>query len=283
MSAAAADPHGWAGPVRTFAMSVEQGTVEAFCQAIGRADSTHVPPTFAVVADRFDPGFTRRPAAGAGWPDGPPETMLHVEQWFELGEPLVVGDELVVRRGLGRTWEKQGRSGRLTFLEERTELVDRVGVVRVATGWVDVRTEADHRDLTARQRDLAAERDLVPARDDEAVLVEQVTPTHLVRYVGAAGDWHPLHHDRAMAQALGYPDVFAPGMLTMALTAEALTAHLGGPGKGALIRMASRFRAQVWPGDSLYASVTDHGDGTLSARTRNQFDEVVLETTAATA
>ena len=120
-------------------------------------------------------------------------------------------------------------------------------------------------------------------RDSEVVLVDAITPTHLVRYVGAAGDWHPLHHDRAMAQALGYPDVFAPGMLTMALTAEALTAQLGGPGRGALVRLASRFRAQVWPGDSLYAAVTEHGDGTLSARTRNQFDEVVVETTAALA
>jgi acyl dehydratase len=283
VSTTGAAPDGWAGPVRTFPLVVEQGTVTAFCQAIGRTDEAHVPPTFAVVADRFDPAFTRRPAAGKGWPDGPPETMLHVEQWFELGEPLVVGEELVVRRGLGRTWEKQGRSGRLTFLEERTELVDDLGVVRVATGWVDVRTEAAHRDLTTGQRDAAAAPVVVPPRADEVVLAEGITPTHLVRYIGAAGDWHPLHHDRAMAQALGYPDVFAPGMLTMALTAEALEAHLDGPGRGALVRLASRFRAQVWPGDSLFAAVTDHGDGTLSARTRNQFDEVVLETTAATA
>jgi len=265
-------------------MAVERGLVEAFCHAIGRSETDHVPPTFAVVADRFDPDFPRRPAPGAGWPDGPPETMLHVEQWFDLGEPLAVGDELTVRRGLGRTWEKQGRSGRLTFLEERTELVDRAGAVRVATGWVDVRTEADHRDLTTAQR-AAEARDPVPARPDEVVVVDPVTPTHLVRYVGAAGDLHPLHHDRAMAQALGYPDIVAPGMLTMALTAEALLARAGA-GRGGpvrLVRLASRFRAQVWPGDALLVAVSDDGDRILSARTRNQFDEVVLETTAVTA
>jgi acyl dehydratase len=259
-------------------MVVERGSVTAFRRAIGLDDDggPEVPPTYAVVADQWDPDFSRRPPLGRGWVDGLPETLLHVEQWFEHQAPLVIGEELVVRRGPGRRWERDGRSGRLEFVEERTELVGSDGVVRVATGWIDVRAEVAHRDLTTGQR-ADDERPVVPVRPTEVVLVDHLTPTQIVMYVGASGDLHPLHHDRAMALSLGYPDVFAPGMLTMALTTSVLAGQLGSDRLG---RVTSRFRAQVWPGDSLCAGVTEEPDGTLVVRTRNQFDEVVLDTTA---
>ena len=277
---------GFGGPVRTFAMPVERGAVEAFCRAVGEPDTTTVPPTFAVVADRFDPDYPRRPPLGRGWEGGLPDTLLHVEQWFELVSPLQIGETVEVRRGPGRSWEREGRSGRLWFVEERTELVAADGGLRVATGWVDVRTESAHRDLSAGQRP-DRERATVPARPDEVPLVDPVTPTHFVGYVGAAGDLHPLHHDQALAHELGYPDVFAPGMLTMALTARALGAQLAGRGgTAAVAALTSRFRAQVWPGDALWVQPVDGSwegqlaAGRLAVRTRNQFDDTVLDTTA---
>jgi acyl dehydratase len=97
-----------------------------------------------------------------------------------------------------------------------------------------------------------------------------------VMYVGAAGDFHPLHHDLALARSLGYPDVFAPGMSTLALTLRG-AAELGvAPTEG---RVSSRFRAQVWPGDSLFVSISGSSSGAAVLRTRNQLDETVLETT----
>jgi len=270
----------WGGPPRTFPMVVERGAVTAFRRAIGAADGpgagSEVPPTFAVVADQWDPAFSRRPPLGAGWADGPPATMLHVEQWFEYHDEIRVGDELQVRRGPGRTWHREGRSGRLEFLEERTELVGADARVRVATGWVDVRTEAEHRDLTTASRDRAPRSPVAP-RPSETVLVDELTVTQIVAYVGASGDLHPLHHDRALAVELGYPDVFAPGMLTMGLTARALTGRVGA---NRIRSLRSRFRAQVWPGDTLMAELTDGPDGTIAVRTRNQHDAVVLDTTA---
>ncbi len=266
----------WGEPPREFPMVVERGAVTAFRRAVGADERPAVPPTFAVVADQWDPDFARRPPAGAGWADGPPATLLHVEQWFEYGVPLKVGEKLTVRRGAGRSWEREGRSGRLQFLEERTELVGGDGAVRVATGWVDVRTETDHREVTTAQR-TDEDRPIVAPRSSETVLVEDLSVTQIVGYVGVTGDLHPLHHDRTMAVALGYPDVFAPGMLTMALTARVLTDHLG---TRPLASLRSRFRAQVWPGDTLAAELAVIADGAVTVRTRNQFDDVVLETTA---
>ena len=70
-----------------------------------------------------------------------------------------------------------------------------------------------------------------------------------MQYAGASGDYNPVHTDEVFAtQAAGFPSVFAHGMLTMGLTARALTEWVGddalttaGPAKfaGAADRMAS--------------------------------------------
>ena len=57
----------WTGVPRSFPFPIEAGHVLAFARAIGSADTATVPPTFAAVADHFDPDFARRPhLAGAG-------------------------------------------------------------------------------------------------------------------------------------------------------------------------------------------------------------------------
>jgi len=268
-----ATAHGFHGAVREFTVPVEQGLVAAFAHAVGRPDPSEPPPTFAVVADRFDPEYPRRPPVGRGWVDGVPATWLHVEQWFTFHAPVPVGPTLTARRGPGRTWHRDGRSGGLTFVEERTELVDAGGRLCVATGWVDVQTEADHTGLTNAQR-APDPGPVVRGRDGEHVLVDPLTATHIVLYVAAAGDFHPLHHDDAYARAEGYPSIFAPGMLTLALTAGALLAAR--PARP-VQELTARFRAQVWPGDTLFASWAEADDGAWSVRTRNQHDTTVLE------
>ncbi len=83
----------------------------------------------------------------------------------------------------------------------------------------------------------------------EEVVVENLTRTQLVQYAGASGDYNPLHTDEVFAtQVAGYPTVFAHGMLTMGLTAKAVTNLVG---DGRLAKYGVRFTAQVWPGDDL--------------------------------
>lgn len=79
-------------------------------------------------------------------------------------------------------------------------------------------------------------------------IVEGLTRTHFVRYAGASGDFNPIHHDEVVAQGLGYPSVFGPGMLTAGLLAHYLTDQVG---VGCLRRYRVRFTGQVWPGDTL--------------------------------
>ncbi len=88
----------------------------------------------------------------------------------------------------------------------------------------------------------------------ELVLTEDLTRTQIVQYAGASGDYNPLHTDEVFAREVaGYPGVFAHGMLSMAMTARALTDWVG---DGTLTKYGVRFKSQVWPGDRLTARVT---------------------------
>jgi acyl dehydratase len=75
-----------------------------------------------------------------------------------------------------------------------------------------------------------------------------MTRTDFVRYAGAGGDFHPLHHDEVYAREAGLPGVFGMGMLHAGILGNHL-AHWVGPDN--IKRFAVRFTGQVWPGDLL--------------------------------
>lgn len=113
----------------------------------------------------------------------------------------------------------------------------------------------------------------------EAVVIENVNRSHIVKYAGASGDFNPLHHDDGVAQNLaGYPSVFAHGMLSMGLTGRMLTDWLG---PTALKKYGVRFTRQVWPGDTLTArgevTKVEGGVATIAVSTVNQRGEAVVE------
>ncbi len=255
-------------------LPVEAGLVALFARAIGdpnpayRAGSSEAeriggavaPPTFAMVADAFDPGFERRPPADAADPDARPEkhdALLHVSQQFAFARPVRVGEQLVVRRRPVRTWTKTGRrGGELHFLESVTELVAADGAVVVSSAWTDVRPERGHREMSVGDGPEATVEP--PPAPPGRIVADPVTRTRIVMYVGVAGDFHPLHHDELYATAHGYPSVFAPGMLTMALTGRAVTDVVGPEN---LRTFGGRLTGQVWPGDVLRTAVRPEEPG----------------------
>ena len=85
-------------------------------------------------------------------------------------------------------------------------------------------------------------------------IVDDLARTQLVQYAGASGDYNPVHTDATFATEIaGYPGVFAHGMLTMGMTGKMLTNYVG---NGNLTKYGVRFKAQVWPGDTLDATAT---------------------------
>jgi len=117
----------------------------------------------------------------------------------------------------------------------------------------------------------------------EEVVVENLTRTQLVQYSGASGDYNPLHTDEVYAtQVAGFPSVFAHGMCSMGMTGKAVTNYVG---DGTLTKYGVRFSKQVWPGDTLTATLTVDAvreeDGgqlvDLSVVTVNQDGAVVIK------
>lgn len=113
-------------------------------------------------------------------------------------------------------------------------------------------------------------------------LVEDLTRTQIVQYAGASGDFNPVHTDEVFAREVaGYPTIFAHGMLTMGLTGRMLTDYVG---DGRLTKYGARFTSQVWPGDTLDATVTITAVGDnlveMAVSTVNQDGVEVLKATA---
>jgi len=72
-------------------------------------------------------------------------------------------------------------------------------------------------------------------------------------YGEASGDGNPMHTDEEYAQDLGYPTVFAQGMLIMAFVAKYVTDLAG---VGSVRRIWSKFKKPTWPGETLSFSAT---------------------------
>ena len=72
----------------------------------------------------------------------------------------------------------------------------------------------------------------------------------ITRYLGASGDFNPLHCDEPYARAAGFPGVFAPAMIGMGFVAELATEWVRG---ARLRRLQGRFVKIIWPGDVLTA------------------------------
>jgi acyl dehydratase len=100
----------------------------------------------------------------------------------------------------------------------------------------------------------------VPAIGDRAEPRQfgPLTRADFVKYQGASGDFHPLHHDEPYARVAGFPSVFSVGMLQAGLLATYATDWLGAAN---IRRYTLRFQEQCWPGDVLTCT------GTITAAT----------------
>jgi acyl dehydratase len=150
---------------------VEAGAIMMFARAVGDpnpiyydeayAAGTEVggiiaPPTFVQSSAQFDPDYPLRPKLGQPWfgsgrtPTGVVRQEgaggrqgggLHAEQEFTYHRPLRPGDVLSATTLAGKSWEKEGRSGKLVFSESIVEYRDQQGELVVTARGVGVKTE----------------------------------------------------------------------------------------------------------------------------------------------
>jgi acyl dehydratase len=117
--------------------------------------------------------------------------------------------------------------------------------------------------------------------------VGPMTRTDFVRYAGASGDFHPLHHDDVYARNAGLPGVFGMGMLHAGVLGDHLARWVG---PDSIRRFGIRFTGQVWPDDVLTLTgtvdrVEDTDEGRVAhlslAVTRQTGDTAITATAVA--
>src|SRR5260221_5874077 len=108
-----------------------------------------------------------------------------------------------------------------------------------------------------------------------------VDRVQIVRYGAAAGGFNRLHLHEPYAHQVGFPGLFAPGILPMAFIGQILTSWLR---RGHLRKLSARFVKIVWPGDELtcrgrIAELRKEGGGAyadVELWAENQKGELVL-------
>ena len=92
-----------------------------------------------------------------------------------------------------------------------------------------------------------------PGQEPKPLVFGPLTRTDIVRYQGASGDMNPIHHDEPFATGAGYPAPLVVGMLPAGILNTWATNWLGPTN---IRRTRIRWKAQVWPGDTLEFSGT---------------------------
>jgi 3-methylfumaryl-CoA hydratase len=176
---------------------------------------------FAVALDALRPDGT--PARDGVLPEIDLPRRMYAGEDTEFVAPLRVGDEVEQTTTLGDLTEKQGRSGRLVFVDLVREY-RRSGALAVRSVWHDVFLPA---------ADPAAPAPLF--RTDSAAAgaadwVDEIRldARQLFRFSALTFNTHLIHYDRAWARDVEQlPDLLVQGPLTRILLMDAARRHVG--------------------------------------------------------
>jgi acyl dehydratase len=88
-----------------------------------------------------------------------------------------------------------------------------------------------------------------------------IAENQTVRYAEASGDHFAIHLDDEFARSVGLPGRIVHGLCTMAFTGRAVLEAAGVTDPHAIRRLAVRFSAPLFPGDTLTTSIWELGEG----------------------
>ena len=93
------------------------------------------------------------------------------------------------------------------------------------------------------------------ASEPLAEVAYAIAQDQTVRYADASGDHFAIHLDDEFARSVGLPGRIVHGLCTMAFTGRAVLEAAGVDDPRAIRRLAVRFSAPLFPGDTLTTSV----------------------------
>jgi hypothetical protein len=228
-------------PLAVLELVVDGVKVRELAHAL-RADPAVVPPTYSVVAAFSGRSPNEYIIAAAGLDQR--RVVLGEMAWTFVAD-LRLGQVLQGTVELRSRTSRTGRRGGTMVLARG------VTTWRDSSGAVVQCCEA-----TLIEPAATASRVSLDVSDSSDGL--RLSRTDIVRYAGAAGDFNPVHHDEPYAAALGYPSVFAMGLLPGGILAAEAVALLGPAAAG---RVAIRFGGITWPDVPYRRRALDLPDG----------------------
>lgn len=255
-----------------FGMAIERGKIREFAAATGSRDPAYLLDPAPVIPATFL-------TTAIFWQDGDadpwravrmdPTRGLHAEQEFIFhGPPPRAGDQLRCQARIDDVYDKQGRSGTLTFVVQVTEFRDPSGRLVAESRLTGVETSpfassaasGSPAAVPSPAKPATAQPPAIdgPDASPAPLVYGPLTRTDAVRYQGASGDFYAVHHDEPYALAAGLPAPLMLGMFSAGLLATWATGWLGAEN---IRRYRMRFSGQVFPGDTLTCTgaITGHG------------------------
>ena len=241
----AGEEHGYtvtAEAIRAYAEATNDTAPAALAGAVA-------PPVFAIVPLwETVPPASRTVASDAVRP-----RVVHHEQDIVLHRPLGAGLELVSRATPVALLPRPNGTSLVIRAESRS------GGVLVAEHYV---TEFFRGVVATEEHGERAPGHSLEADGEPLAVIEYpVADDQTVRYAAASGDDFAIHLDDAFARSVGLPRRIVHGLCTMAFTGRAVLEAAGTDDPGAVRRLAVRFSAPLFPGDTLTTRIWRLADG----------------------
>lgn len=179
--------------------------------------------------------------------------IVHYEQDLLLHRPLVAG-RVVSRATPVSLLGRPNGTTLVTLTETRTEDGELVNEQYLTTFFRGVEAPAT---VGERAPDHRLEVDGEPS----AEITYRVADDQTVRYADASGDHFAIHLDDEFARSVGLPGRIVHGLCTMAFTGRAVLEAAGVADPGRISRLAVRFSAPLFPGDTVTTRIWDLGEG----------------------
>ncbi len=208
------------------------------------------PPVFAIVP-LWD---TVPPASRTVASEAARRRVVHYEQDIVLHRPIEAGLTLVSRATPVALLPRPNG----TSLVIRAETFEEGGTL-IAEHYV---TEFFRGiEAAAGRGERAPDHRLEVEGDPLAEISYPVASDQTIRYAKASGDDFAIHLDDEFARSVGLPGRIVHGLCTMAFTGRAVLEAAGIDDPGAVRRLAVRFSAPLFPGDTLTTRIWRLRDG----------------------
>ena len=259
---------GVAGPEVRYVVSAE--AIQAYAAATGNeSDGRTATPVFAIV-----PVWEAiAPASRSVATEDARKRVVHFGQDMVLHRPIEAGMTLVSTATPTALLQRGSGTALVIHTQTSTEAGELVNEQWVTEFFRGVDTPESRGEPGADHR-LAAE---VAESEPLAEIVQPVAPDQPDRYAEASGDRFVIHLDDEAARAVGLPGRILHGFCTLAFTARAVCDAAGGVDESQLARLAARFSAPVFPGDTLTTRVWELGGGLYGFEASCGPDRIVIK------